>query len=425
MIDRKLAPEFKGIDNINLIKPVHTKLDNGCDIFCFNSGDQELVRIEWIFNNLRFDPAKPLLNVAVNTMLTDGTHKLSASEIADKIDFYGAFLQVDYGFDQSLVTLYSLNKHLQHTLPVIKDILTDSIFPQKELETFIRNQQQKLQVALQKNDVVARRTFNKALYGDTIYGFSTETDDYKSLHRDDMLAHFKQMYQPSNCTLIIAGKIEQQTVDLLTNTFGNAWENTPEAVDTTQPEIMHAPEHFYFKEKPEALQSAIRMGIPLFNRTHPDFPAVQVLNTVLGGYFGSRLMTNVREDKGYTYGIGSGVSSLKHTGAMFIATEVGADVCKAAVSEIEKEINGLKTNLIPDEELSLVRNYMLGSLLGSLENVFSHADKFKNLYFSDLDYDYYERYTNTVKTITAPELLQLANKYLDFDRFYKVIVGKY
>src|SRR5476651_1341967 len=123
-IDRKLAPEFKGIDNINLIRPGHKKLDNGCNIFCFNSGDQELVRIEWIFGNLRFEPAKPLLNMAVNTMLTDGTNKMSAAEIADKVDFYGAFLQVDYGFDHSQVTLYSLVKHLHHTLPVVADVLT-------------------------------------------------------------------------------------------------------------------------------------------------------------------------------------------------------------------------------------------------------------------------------------------------------------
>jgi zinc protease len=149
-----------------------------------------------------------------------------------------------------------------------------------------------------------------------------------------------------------------------------------------------------------------------------------VLNTVLGGYFGSRLMANIREDKGYTYGIGSGMSSLRHAGALFIATEVGADVCKAAIIEIEKEINILKTEPIPDEELSLVKNYMLGSLLGSLENVFSHADKFKNLYFAGLDYAYYDRYTDTVKTITSADLLALANKYLDFDGFYKVIVGK-
>src|SRR5476649_1600920 len=120
-INRKTAPDFRAIDNINLIRPEHQKLANGCNIFCFNSGDQELVRIEWIFANQRFDADKPLLNTAVNTMLTDGTDMLTSSQIADKVDFYGAFLQVDYGYDQSLVTLYSLNKHLQHTLPVIKD----------------------------------------------------------------------------------------------------------------------------------------------------------------------------------------------------------------------------------------------------------------------------------------------------------------
>src|SRR3954467_14809267 len=100
-INRTTTPDFNEIDQINLIKPERIELDNGCNIYSFNSGDQELVRIEWIFSNLRFDPAKPLLNVAVNTMLTEGTSKLSASQIADKVDFYGAFLQVDYGYDNS------------------------------------------------------------------------------------------------------------------------------------------------------------------------------------------------------------------------------------------------------------------------------------------------------------------------------------
>ena len=424
-LNRKTAPEFRAIDNINLLRPAHQKLDNGCNVFCFNSGDQELVRIEWVFSNQRFNADKPLLNAAVNTMLTEGTSTLIASQIADKIDFYGAFLQVDYGYDHSQVTLFSLNKHLQHTLPVIKDILTDSIFPENELETYIRNQQQKLQVSMQKNDYIARRTFNKALYGDTLYGLGADADTFKTLHHDDMLHHFKQMYQPSNCTIVIAGKIEPNILDLITTTFDTDWKNSTKKLDVSQPELKEAEEHFYYIEKPDALQSAIRMGMPVINRTDPDFPALQVLNTVLGGYFGSRLMANIREDKGYTYGIGSGMTSLKQSGSLFIATEVGADVCKAAITEIEKELNLLKTDLITEDELSLVRNYMLGSLLGSLENVLSHADKFKNLYFAGLDYDYYDRYVDTVKTVTPEKLLQLANKYLNFDSFYKVIVGKY
>jgi len=424
-IDRTLAPDFKAIDNINLIRPGHTKLDNGCNIFCFNSGDQELVRIEWIFGNLRFNPALPLLNMAVNTMLTEGTSTLTAAQIADKVDFYGAFLQVEYGYENSQVVLYSLNKHLHHTLPVIVDILANSTFPEKELETFKRNQQQKLQVSLQKNDIVGRRDFNKAIYGDTIYGVGASFDNYKALQRDDLVAHYKEQYQPSNCTIIIAGKIEPETLTLITDTFDKGWVNGNKPADTTQPEIVPATDLFYFTEKPEALQSAIRIGTPMINRGHPDFQQLQVLNTVLGGYFGSRLMANIREDKGYTYGIGSGLGSFKQGGSFFVATEVGADVCKPAIAEIEKEIKILKTELIPDEELSLVRNYMLGSLLGSLENVFSHADKFKSIYFAGLDYDYYDRYTTTVKSVDSARLLELANKYFHFERFYKVIVGKY
>jgi zinc protease len=425
VLNRKQAPQFNGVENITLIRPEHKKLANGCNVYAFNSGGQELVRIEWIFGNLRFNPEKPLLNVATNTMLTDGTGKMNAAQIADTIDFYGAFLQVDYSYDYSQVTLYTLTKHLASTLPVIKDIITNSVFPEKELETFVRNQQQKLQVSLQKNDFVARRIFNKALNGETIYGLAAEPEDFKSLKRDDLQAHFMQMYQPGNCTVVIAGKVDQQALGLLSDTFENGWDNRALPADTMQPPLAPATERFFYTEKPAALQSAIRIGMPFINRTHPDFPATQVLNTVLGGYFGSRLMANIREDKGYTYGIGSGMSSFKQTGSFFIASEVGADVCRAAVTEIEKEVNLLKTELIPEEELSLVRNFMLGSLLGSLENVFSHADKFKNLYFAGLDYDYYERYTSTVKNITAEDIKALANKYLDFDSFYKVVVGKY
>jgi zinc protease len=424
MLDRTIAPEFGAIDHINLIEPGHTVLPNGCQVYWFNSGDQELVRMEWIFGNLRFDGAKPLLNMATNSMVTNGTSTLTATQIADKIDYYGAFLQAEYGYDHSQITLYSLNRHLEHTLPVILDVLTDAQFPEKELDTFIRNQQQKLQVSLQKNDILARRAFNKAVYGNTIYGQSGEAADYQQLQRADLLAHYKQMYQPANCTLVIAGKVNDATLQQITSAF-DAWTGMGEAADTTQPAIEPLNERFYFTEKPDALQSAIRMGLPMINRAHPDFPAMQVLNTVLGGYFGSRLMANIREDKGYTYGIGSGISSLKHAGAFFIATEVGADVCRSAVDEIEKEINLLKTELIGEEELSLVRNYMQGSLLGSLENVFSHADKFKNVYFAGLTYEYYTRYTDIIKTVTAPDLQRLANQYWDFDSFYKVIVGKY
>lgn len=416
-------PEFRGIDELALIRPQEIQLENGCKIFSFNSGDQELVRLEWIFNNLNFNPAKPLSNAAVNTLLSEGTSTRTAAQIADEIDFYGAFLQVEYGTDHSQVTLYTLNKHLAATLPVVKDLLTNATFPEKELQTYIRNQQQKLQVSLQKNDVLCRRNFSKALYSGSIYGFAPEAEDFANIKQDDLKLHFQQQYQPANCTLVVSGKVDEQTLNSISDTFSN-WQNRITA-DFMRPEVVTAPGELLFIDKPEALQSAIRLGFSTINRTHPDFAGLQVLNTVLGGYFGSRLMANIREDKGYTYGIGSAIVSMKKTGTFFIATEVGTEVCRQALQEIEKEINLLKTVLIPEEELSLVRNYMMGSLLGSLENVFSHADKFKNLYFSGMDYPYYDFYTKTVQQITPQELKDLANKYFDWEGFTKVIVGKY
>ncbi|MBW4889909.1 insulinase family protein [Mucilaginibacter sp. HMF5004] len=424
MLNRITPPEFKPIEHISLLAPGHVKLSNDCNLFWFTSGDQELVRIEWIFNNLSFDPDKPLLNTAVNTMLNDGTHTMSAAQIADTVDYYGAFLQVDYGFEQSQVTLFTLNKHLHSTLPVIHDILTNSAFPERELQTYIRNQQQKLQVSLQKNDFVARRTYNREVFGNTIYGLKPEPADYAKLQQADLVAHFKQMYQPANCTILVAGKVDDDILKTITNLFDKGWANNSIA-QTAQTEQLSSGNLFTLIEKPDALQSAIRMGAVSVPRTHPDYPALQVVNTILGGYFGSRLMNNIREDKGYTYGIGSATVSMKDFGALFIATEVGADVTRLTMIEIEKEINLLKTVPVSHEELSLVKNYMLGSLLGSLENVISHADKFKNVYFWGLNFEYYDYYTEVVRNITAADIISYANKYFDFDKMTKVVVGKY
>lgn len=423
MVDRTQAPAFRQIENIDLIKAEAYALDNGVDLYVINAGTQDLVRIELIFNNINWNPAKPLQAFAVNSMLVEGTSKLTALQIAEHVDYYGAFLQTDYNYDYALVTIYTLTKHLEAILPVIKDVVTGSVFPQEELDTFKRNQKQKLSVNLEKNDFLSRRLFNQALFGNSIYGYAAEAADYDRLDRDQLVEYFNLAYKPNNCTIIASGKVEDDTISLINEYFGKHWHKGSEI----QPNLFTFPartgEEHYF-EKEGALQSAIRLGKLSVNRNHPDFAALQVLNTVLGGYFGSRLMANIREDKGYTYGIGSAVISLQNAGYFFIASEVGADVCSSAIQEIQKEITLLQTELVPDEELALIKNYMLGSFLGGLENAFSHADKFKNIYFSGMDYDYYSNYVETVKSVSSEKLLELAKFYLNFDSFQKVIVGK-
>ncbi|GAB1464422.1 M16 family metallopeptidase [Pedobacter sp.] len=423
MLNRTVAPAFKQVNEINFIKPIVQQLKNGLPVYVVNAGEQELVRIEFIFENVNWDAQKPLQAIAVNGLINSGTKHLTAKEIAEKVDYYGAFLQTEYNADFTTITLYSLTKHLPSVLPILWSVLNESTFPQQELAIYQQNQKQKLQVSLQKNDFLARKNFANAIFGQTPYGSDISLTDYDQLKQDDLVAYFRSAFQVQNCTVIIAGKFLAKDFEVLDTIFGGNWQNTAPA----------SKNHFQFEapagrdlyiEKPEALQSAIRIGNLSINRTHADFPSLQILNCVLGGYFGSRLMANIREEKGYTYGIGSGIASLKHAGYFFLATEVGVDVCASALTEIEKEINILRSDLITDEEIDLVRNYMLGSLLGSLENTFSHADKFKNIHFAGLDYSYYDNYIHTVKNITAERLKAVANQYLDWNAMTRVVVGK-
>ena len=423
MLNRTLVPDSMQVSDIKFITPQQQTLDNGINVYTINAGKQDLVRIEFIFDNVNYNASKPLQAVAVNHLINNGTASLSAKDIADKVDYYGAFLQTEYGADQSSIKLYTLNKHLPSVLPILKSILDESVFPQQELDIFIQNQKQSLQVSLEKNDFLARKNFAHAVFGDTSYGSNIGFADYDALQRADLLDYYHSAYKPDNCTLFVAGKFEQTEFVLLNKIFGQTWNNNLPSVQNKFV-FPTAPKGEILIERPGAIQSAIRMGTLAINRTHPDFAGFQVLNCLLGGYFGSRLMANIREDKGYTYGIGSAVVSMKDAGYFFIATEVGADVCGNALAEIEKEIDILKTDLVADAELDLVRNYMLGSMLGSLENAFSHADKFKSIFFSGLDYAYYDRYIETVKTIETSALRTLANTYLNTEDFTKVIVGK-
>lgn len=422
MLNRQIAPDFKQVSTINFIQPTHKKLNNNVPVYTIYSGEQDLVRIEFIFNNVKWDVEKPLQAIAVSALLNNGTSTLSSKEIAQKIDFYGAFFQTEYVQDHSSVTLYTLNKHLAAVLPIVRDVLTDSQFPQQEIDLYIQNQKQKLQVNLKKNDILARKEFAHALFGNTAYGVDIQARHYDELKREDLTAYFKAAYAPDNCTVIVSGKFEEASFELLNSEFGQNWE--PGHATKNGFSFSTTPRAVIYKERADAIQSAIRIGKLAVNRTHEDFAGLQILNTVLGGYFGSRLMNNIREDKGYTYGIGSGISSLQDAGYLFIATEVGAEVCAAALTEIYKEIEILKNELVGEEELTLVKNYMLGSMLGSLENVFSHADKFKNIHFFGLGYDYYENYIAKVKAITAEDIKLLANKYLNKEDFTEVVVGK-
>ncbi|MBL1409309.1 M16 family metallopeptidase [Sphingobacterium faecale] len=425
MPNRLEAPPYQAIGDLELVQPDAVNHSNGLRTFLFHSEELELMKFEFIFENHYEKSELPILNVALSSMLKEGTTTRNSAEIAEEIDFYGAYLMPEYSFDYTALSLYTTRKHVDKVLPIIADVLMNSTFPEEELETYIRNNKQSLQIALQKNDVVARRLFYKNLFGTNQYGAVADLEDYDTLSRAKLYSLFEQQIRSNNCTLMIAGRVDQELQDLVDSLFGQEWAESKTAVGNAIDLPLRSDGQLVVEPKEEALQSAIRMGGITEGRAHPDFPALQFVNTLLGGFFGSRLMRNIREDKGYTYGIGSAVVSLKHTAFMTLGSEAGADVTNATLVEIEKEFKRLREELTTIEEVDLVRNYMQGNLLGSLESIFSHVDKFKAVYFSGLDLSYYHYYHEVLRTMTPERVQEIAVRYFDFDKLTKVIVGKY
>ncbi len=425
MLNRKLAPNFKTIDKIDIQKVETHTLTNGIKVYTLNSGSQELTKLEFIFKAGMYYQPKPLIASAANNLLETGTTKYTANELSDNIDFFGSFFECSVEQDYSTLALFSLNKYLDKSLHYVEEIIKNPTFPKDEFDIYISNKKQKHLVNSQKVNVVARRRFTELLFGETHpYGIDVKTEDFDTLNLDEVKAFHKAYYHEKNCTIVASGKLPSNLIEVLNQFFGTAsWGNAttivePKVALQTTTQLKH------FIEKPEAIQSAIRIGRILFNKKNPDYFKFQVLNTILGGYFGSRLMANIREDKGFTYGIGSGLSVLVNSGYFFISTEVGADVTNNTLTEIYKEIALLRTELVDADELETVRNYVLGQFLRSVDGPFSLADKFKAIWEFGLDYDYFDNYFEAVKTITPQQIKELANTYLQEKDLIELVVGK-
>jgi zinc protease len=425
MIDRKIAPSAQQIKNVNLIQAQKSSLKNDLPLYSIVAGTQELVKIEWLFDAGSKYESQRLSAQAAAHLLKEGTVNFTSAQIAESLDYYGAFLETECNKDIAHITLYSLNKHVHNVLPILEDILKNAVFPQHEVNVYKQNSKQKLLVNNQKVDVLARNHFNEIIFGKTHpYGVITEATQYDELELQNIKNFYAKFYRSNNCKIVVSGFVTEEIKNALNKHFGESdWsgEANP-AVSMVAASDNQQQAHLI--ERPDAVQSAIRIGRLLFNKTHPDYFGMQVLNTILGGYFGSRLMNNIREDKGYTYGIGSAIASLQNGGYFFISTEVGVDVCSAAVSEIYAELKNLRDNPVSIEELELVRSYLMGTFLRSIDGPFALSEKFNSILPYNLGYDFYERYLNTVRTITPVQIQELAKTYLRQEDMVELIVGK-
>lgn len=425
MLNRNLAPDITNAVDLDLkLRPLITHtLKNQVPVYTVDGGAQDVVMVEWVFYAGNWYEQKNIVAATTNFMLKNGTKSRSAFAINEYFEFYGAYLNRSCYNETATITLHCLSKHLAELLPVVAELITESVFPQEELAIYKQNQKQRLEVNLRKCDFIANRLIDEYLFGfDHPYGKYTSTLDYDQLDRVELEAFYQQFYQNGRCKIFAAGKLPADTVGMIDRIFGELPLNRQEMPKVQHPVLPAAEKKYRIINDEQGVQGAIRLAMPFPNRHHPDFPKVQVLNNIFGGFFGSRLMSNIREDKGYTYGIHSYLQNHIHHSAWMVSTEAGRDVCEATITEVYKEMQVLRDEAVDAEELELVRNYMIGSLLGDLDGPFQIISRWKTYLLNGLDENYFYNSIHTIRTITAPELQALANQYLQPDNFYELVV---
>jgi len=425
-VDRKNAPPIIDAVNFHLeLKPYEKfTLDNGVPGYAINAGAEDVMMVEMVFFAGNSFEEKSVVAAATNFLLKNGTSKKKAFQINEHFEYYGSFLNRACYNETSTLTLHCLNKHIGELLPVVEELITDSIFPEEELAIFKQNQKQRLSVSLKKSEFVAGRLIDSYIYGEKHpYGKYSSHAEYDALNRDELITYYDKYYRHGNCIIFTAGKLPAGLIDLLNKHFGKLPFGNNFQKPLYQISSAKKPgEKFRITNDENGVQGSIRIAREFPNRHHPDFLKVMVLNNIFGGYFGSRLMSNIREDKGYTYGIHSFLQDHIQQSGWLVSTEAGKDVCEAAIGEVYKEMKRLQDEPVGEDEMQLVRNYMMGSILGDLDGPFHIIARWKNYVLNELDGDYFYNAINTIRTVSPDELQQLAKKYLNPEEFYELVV---
>lgn len=424
-LNRSKAPLIKDATEFELTLKPYDKfvLDNGVEVYAVNAGTQEVLSLELVFKAGNWYEQQNNIAAATNFLIKNGTKNKTAFQLNEHFDYYGSHLSRGCYNETANIVLHCIDRHFATHLPVIAEMITDAVYPQHELDIYKQNMQQRLTVNLKKCDFVAGRLIDEYVFGkDHPYGVYSNKEHYDALEQQQLQAYYKQYYTEGHCVIFAAGLLPAKFEQELNKTIGQLPLNQKTIPAIVHPLTPAEQMKYRIMNDPNGVQGAIRLAQPFPNRHHPDFQPVQVLNTLFGGFFGSRLMSNIREDKGYTYGIHSYILNHISTTAWMISTEAGRDVCEATIAEVYNEMKELREELVDEEELQLVKNYLIGTILGDLDGPFHIIGRWKNLILNGLDEQYFYKSVNIIKTISAEELQELAKKYLQPEKFYELVV---
>ena len=425
-LNRQIPPPICPLSDIHVTYPESQRLKNGIPLHVIRAGMEDVVRFDLLIGAGQWHQTQALQAMFTNRMLREGTSSLTSQQIAEKLDYYGAMMELSSSVNCGFITLYSLNKYFPQTIELVADMLMNPTFPAKEMEVVVEVNKQRFLINSTRVEMMGRKRLNRALFGEAHpLGRYAEVEDYDRLSPEVLKSFYHQHYHSGNCSIYLSGKITPEIIQSVERALGDApWGEVSQASSfqpiTPQPEVGKR----FFVEKEDALQSSIKLGGFVMDRLHPDFLKVRVMVTLLGGYFGSRLMSNIREDKGYTYGIGAGIVTYPGVSVLAISTEAANEYAEAVITEVYKEMDRLCNEHVPQTELDMVKNYMLGDWCRSYEGPFSLSDAWIYVETGGLDKEFFVRSIDAIQSITCEEVQALAQKYLCKENLIEVIAGK-
>lgn len=421
-LNRTQQPPVTPFGALTMPLPRILRLNNGIELYIVDKGDQEVCRFDILFEGGRYAGRIPAIADMTGPMLRKGIPGMDAESIAEHLDYYGAWMQTGTTQHYSAISLFSLNRNLDKVLPVISQMITEPSMPEKPFEVLKQQRIQQLEINRQKVSFLAAEAFNNLIFGASHpYARTTSTQDLEAVTLNEISQYHHDFYQNTGIQIILSGRITDEVLQLVHRHFNilSPGNTTPIVVAPIAPESQHTT----IIHRPAALQSGLRMGMPVIGSEHPDYPLLTMLNLVLGGYFGSRLMTNIREEKGYTYGISSHIVSMRDGAYFTIVTETGTEYTRPLIDEVRSEMLQLCNTPIPLDELETARNYLQGRRARALDSPFSMSDYFVSSIISDTPLNYFNTEDEIIRTATADDLMRVARTYLHPDNLYIAIAG--
>ncbi len=426
MINRKEAPKIQMKKDLDVLKPDIVRLKNGIPVYMLDEGEQDVIKFEIVFEAGKWFQNKALIATTTNQMLREGTKSRKSEEIADSLDFMGSHIVPFCQPYHAGMSMFSLVRYFEKSLEIVADMIQNPVFPNHELSTYLAKQYQNFIIDQNKVEVLADHEFRKSLFGKQHpYGMIPESTAFTSIKTRNLVDFHHDHYFSGNCFIFMAGRIPSNCIDVLNKYLGYLPVNNSTAKQPADIPVTKSNERKIVITKKNAVQNAIKIGCHGISKKHPDFIPLQITNVFLGGYFGSRLMSNIREKKGYTYGIYSQITPMKKNSLFAISTTTSKEKTGKAIDEIYNELLKLSKQTTPEDEINRVKNYLTGELLRTFDGPFSKLSALKSMILEDLGLDFYRNFLTAVQQTNTTLIQQTAEKHLSEENMFEVIAGEY